>query len=165
MSKYIEEYKFGKTPREIKYYDNEPLKLSQEFRFYHNKNKIKVELINLQNLFQDKLKVPLMAPGIRTSYLKDEYSENNFIIIFTSPDTVHKADQIFESITKELEAGCYYITTTSEYMILIAKDMKNLKLGIDIMYEILKQTLDDYIVQKEYEDYIKIRPFELYGCL
>jgi hypothetical protein len=49
-------------------------------------------------------------------------------------------------------------------MFLLAKNMTGLRLGLEIMYDILKQTLDDYLSQKQFNEYIKIRPFEIYSC-
>ena len=41
MTEYIKEYEFKTPPDEIKYFDGEPLKLTSEFGFYHNKNTIR----------------------------------------------------------------------------------------------------------------------------
>jgi len=78
---------------------------------------------------------------------------------------IHKADQIFETHNKIVENGCFYIRSTSEYTFLKATDMKGMKAGIEIFYDLLKQTLDDYFNQKKFDDYIKIRPFEIYSCI
>jgi hypothetical protein len=164
MSDYINEYTFTKSPKEIKYYNEEPLKLTNEFRFFHNKNKFRKELNNLQYLFKDYLNFALHAPGIRDSFLKEEYSRDNLIIILTTPNILQKANAIYETCSKMIESNCFYLKTTSEYMFLLAKNMTGLRLGLEIMYDILKQTLDDYLNQKQFNDYIKIRPFEIYSC-
>ncbi len=164
MSKHIDDYEFEITPKEIKYYDNEPLKLNNNFQFFHNKNKFRKDLNNLQYLFRDLLKFALHAPGIRDSYLKQEYTENNLILIFTTPNIIHKANQIFETCTRNIEPECFYLKATSEYIFLKANDMKGMKAGLDTLYEILKQTLEDYFNQNQFDDYIKIRPFEIYSC-
>ena len=75
VSDYIIEYKFKIPPKEITYGSEEPLKLSSEFSFYHNKSKFRKELNRLQNLFHRYLKTSLIAAGIRDSYLKKTFSE------------------------------------------------------------------------------------------
>ena len=164
MSTYLDKYEFEKPPKEIKYYDDEPLKLNDEFQFFHNKNKFRKEINEVQYLFREYVNLALHAAGIRDSYLREEYTRNNLVLIFTTPEVIHKADQIFETHNKIVENGCFYIRSTSEYTFLKATDMKGMKAGIEIFYDLLKQTLDDYFNQKKFDDYIKIRPFEIYSC-
>ena len=73
---FIREYKFENPFKELAYFDGEPLNLTDEFSFYHNKNKFRKELNNLQYLFKEYLNNPLHASGIRDTYIKEEYSEN-----------------------------------------------------------------------------------------
>ena len=120
-----------------------------------DKNYISREYVNLA----------LHASGIRDTYLREEYTKNNLLLIFTTPEVIHKADQIFETHNKIVENGCFYIRSTSEYTFLKATDMKGMKAGIEIFYDLLKQTLDDYFNQKKFDDFIKIRPFEIYSCI
>ena len=164
MSKYVEKYNFEKPLKEIKYYDDEPLELNNEFQFFHNKNTFRREINEVQYLFKDYVNFALHAAGIRDSFLKEQYTENNLILIFTTPDIIRGANQIFENCTREVKEGCFYIRSTSEYIFLKAKDMKGIKAGLDIMHEILKQTLEDYFNQNKFDDYIKVRPFEIYSC-
>jgi len=152
------------APKEVKYYDDDPLKLNNNFQFFHNKNKFRKDLNNLQYLIKDYLKIALHAPGIRDSYINQEYTESSLILIFTTPDMIHNANKIFETCEREIGLGCYYVKTTSEYIFLKANDMKGMRAGLDVLYEIFKQTLEDYFNQKKFEDYIKIRPFEIYSC-
>ncbi|MFX0070025.1 MAG: hypothetical protein ACFFAO_02955 [Candidatus Hermodarchaeota archaeon] len=165
MSKYIDKYDFEEPPKELKYFDGEPLKLNNDFGFYHNKNKFRKNLNDLQYLFKEKVNFALLAPGIRDTYLKEEYSETSLIVIFTDTKTIRRANEIFEGCNRSIEQNCFYIKCSSEYIILFAKKMDSLKKGIDTMYNILKQTLEDYFEQKIFDDYIKIRPFEIYDCV
>ncbi|MFX0156245.1 MAG: hypothetical protein ACFE9Q_17115, partial [Candidatus Hodarchaeota archaeon] len=69
MSSFLKEFKFEKSPLKITYLDKEPLKLTNEFIFFHNKSKFRKELNRLQYLIKSYTKVPLHAAGIRDSYL------------------------------------------------------------------------------------------------
>lgn len=162
MSDYITKYEFKETPNSISYSDDEPLKLTEEFIFYHNKLTIRNELTRLQNLFMNYFKKALIASGIRDSYLKKEITENNYFILFATADSIPKMNEILESNIRESpDPGCFYLKNTSEYMLVLAKDLEGIRLGTDIMEEILTQTLDDYFKQQKFDDYIKIRPFEI----
>ena len=84
MPELLKEFTFEKPPSKIIYFDKEPLKLSNEFMFFHNKNKFRKDLVRLQNLIKSYTKSPLHAAGIRDSYLKEEFSEEYLIIILVS---------------------------------------------------------------------------------
>ncbi len=165
MSKNIKKYVFKSKPKEITYIDGEPLKLSKEFSFFHNKIKFRKELTRLQNLFKDLAKIPLQASGIRDSYLKEEYSDNFLLVIFTTSQIIRQADLILEPHKNlELNPGCFYLESNSESMLLLAKDMEGLTFGVDTMEEIFSQTFEIYFEQKNFDDYLKIRPFKLLNC-
>jgi len=165
MSKNIKKYVFKSKPKEITYIDGEPLKLSKEFSFFHNKIKFRKELTRLQNLFKDLAKIALQASGIRDSYLKEEYSENFLLVIFTTSQIIRQADLILEPHKNlELSPGCFYLESNSESMLLLAKDMEGLSFGVDTMEEIFSQTFEIYFEQKNFDDYLKIRPFKLFNC-
>ncbi len=167
MSDYIKEYEFKNSPKEITYGNEEPLKLSNEFSFYHNKNKFRKELNRLQNLFLRYLKTSLVAAGIRDSYLKEIYSENLLIIIFTDNKRIKETNQIIEAnsdVEAKLLSNCFYLESSTKFMLLLAKDMKGLNSGIDTMEEIFTQTFKDYLSQKKFDDYIKICPFKMISC-
>lgn len=165
MSKYLEQYEFEKPPKSIEYMEGEPLKLHKEFGFYHNKNTFRKHLTDLQNLTKDYLKVALMAPGIRDSFLKEEYFEKYLLVIFTDVHTYKEINQFIAKIDDNpIEEGCFRIVTTSKYMLLLAKDTEGIKKGIDAMKTILEQTLNDYFKKKEFDDYIQIRQFSMYSC-
>jgi len=165
MSKNIKKYIFKSKPKEITYIDGEPLKLSKEFSFFHNKIKFRKELTRLQNLFKDLAKIALQASGIRDSYLKEEYSNNFLLVIFTTSQIIKQADLILEPHKNlELSPGCFYLESNSESMLLLAKDMEGLSFGVDTMEEIFSQTFEIYFEQKNFDDYLKIRPFKLLNC-
>ena len=166
MSKNIKKYVFKSKPKEITYIDDEPLKLSKEFNFFHNKLKFRKELTRLQNIFRDFAKIAPQAAGIRDSYLKEEYSENFLLVIFTTNQIIKQADLILEPHKNlELNRGCFYLESNSELMLLLAKDMEGLSFGVDTMEEIFSQTFEIYIEQKNFDEYLKIRPFKLLTCI
>lgn len=165
MYDYIKNYEFTNNPKEITYFDGEPLKLSKEFSFYHNKNWFRKELNRFQYLFKTYLKTPLLASGIRDSYLKEEYTENYLILLFTDEVTMKNINNIIETNqNKEIPEGCFYIISDTKFMLLLAKEKNGLVSGLDVMGEILTQTLEDYFNQQQFDDFIKIRPFKLYNC-
>lgn len=165
MYEYIKNYEFKDNPKEITYFDGEPLKLSNEFTFYHNKNWFRKELNRFQYLFKTHLKNPLLASGIRDTYLKEEYAENYLILLFTDGLTVKDTNHIIETnLDKEFSQGCFYIVSDTKYLLLIAKEKKGLISGLNVMEEILTQTLEDYFNQQQFDDFIKIRPFKLFNC-
>ncbi|MFX1256671.1 MAG: hypothetical protein ACFFAN_02345 [Promethearchaeota archaeon] len=166
MSNYIKEYRFENPHIEITYFNDKPLELTNEFCFYHNKNKFRKELTRLQNIFQKYLKNPLTVAGIRDSYLKQEFSDEFLIILFTIAERIKEANKIIEShLDKNIKPRCYYIECRSEYFLLLTKDMDGLVSGIDIMEDIFTQTIEDYLNQQQFDDYIKIRPFKLLNCV
>lgn len=167
VSDYIKEYEFKIPPKEITYGDEEPLKLSNEFTFYHNKSKFRKELNRLQFLFKRYLKTSLIAAGIRDSYLKEKYSENILILLFTDNKIMKETNQIIEAhsdVEPKILSNCFYLESSTRYILLLAKDMDGLISGIDTMEEIFTQTFEDYFRQKEFGEYIKIRQFKMTSC-
>ncbi len=165
MSKNIRDYEFRSSPREITYLDNEPLKLDKNFSFFHNKIKFRKELTRLQLIFRDYTNISLLASGIRDSYLKEEYSEKFFIVIFTTNQAIKDANQMISPYKDtKIKPGCFYLESTSNYMLLLSKDMEGLILGVDTIEDILTQTFKLYFEQSNLEDYIKIKPFRLLNC-
>lgn len=165
MSDYIKEFEFEKEPKEITYIKGEPLKLNKEFVFFHNKNLFRKELTRLQYLFKSYTNIPLIASGIRDSYLKDEFSQKNLIVIFTTNEVIKETNQIIKNNSNvEINSNCFFLEATSTYMLLLAKDLKGLILGLHTMELVIKQVMDEYFNQKKFDEYIKIRPFKLYNC-
>jgi hypothetical protein len=165
MSSYLKEFKFENPPLKITYFDEDPLELNSEFIFFHNKSKFRKELNRLQYLIKSYTKIALHAAGIRDSYLKQEYSEKFLMVIFTTPEMVKNTNEFMKKqINIELNPECFYLKTSSDYMLLLSKDMNGLISGITKMESILKQTIEDYLDQQKFDDYIKIRPFELLDC-
>jgi len=162
MSNHLEKFKFKSPPRSITYLEGEPLKLTEEFNFFHNKNKLRKNLNQLQYLFKSYIKNPLLASGIRDSYLTEKYTEEYLIVLFTTPEIVRESNEILASCSDiEFTQSNFFLITTSNYMMLIAKDMDGINSGIEIMEEILNQVLEDYFNKKNFEVHIKIRQFKL----
>ena len=162
MANNIKEFKFKSPPKSITYLEGEPLKLTETFDFFHNKSKLRKSLNQLQYLFKSFIKNPLLASGIRDSYLTEEYTEEYLIVLFTTPEIIKNSNEILASYSDiEFTQGNFFLITTSDYMMLLAKDMNGINSGIEIMKEILNQVLEDYFNKKEFEDYIKIRQFKL----
>jgi len=164
MSEYIQEYKFKKAPKEIRYGNEEPLNLTDSFIFYHNKNNIRKKLNSLQYLIKSYLNTSLIASGIRDTYLRENLTENHLIIIFSTGNIVKEINTIVEQHIDKCKAQCVYIKNTSKFMLILAKDIEGIDLGVEFMEQILEQTLKDYFEQKMFNDFIKIRPFELSTC-
>lgn len=165
MSEELIKFEFKEEPKNISYTDGEPLNLTDQFSFYHNKSRFRKELTRLQTLFKLKINAPILASGIRDSYLKEEYTENNLIIIFTTSDKIRDTNEILKSrLDKQHEKGCVLIESTKDYMLLLSKEMNELTLGIDYIEEILNQVIDEYIERKNFDEHIKIRPFKLIAC-
>jgi len=166
MSTFLKEFKFEKFPHKITYMDEEPLKLNNEFIFFHNKSKVRKDITRLQYVFKSYTNSPLQAAGIRDSYLKEELSEAFLIVLLTLPEIIQNSNNIVEAHSNiELKSGCYYIETNSNYMLLLSKDMEGFAAGINMMETILKQVMEDYMIQKKFDDYIKICSFELINCI
>ncbi len=166
MSNNLKEYVFKVKPTEITYLDKDPLELNKDFIFFHNKIKFRKEITQLQNIFKEYTKIALLASGIRDSYLKEEFSETFYIIVFTTHDVVRKTNEIIEPHSHlELKTGCYFLESTSEYILLLAKDLGGLKSGVVTMEDIFHQTFEDYYAQKNSDDYVKIRSFKLFNCI
>ena len=162
MSEFVKEYEFKNPPNEISYLEGEPLKLSDSFIFYHNKNKFRKELNRLQIVFKTHTKTPLIASAIRDTYLKEEHTTRYLIIYFTTGEEIKNLNDVIETHTvEEIKHGGFFLENTSSYMLLLAKDMEGLTLGIDKMEEIFQQTFSNYFSQNKLDDYIKIRPFRM----
>jgi hypothetical protein len=162
MSNYITEFKFKSSPENITYIEGEPLNLSERFDFFHNKSKIRKALNLLQYLFKSYIKTPLLASGIRDSYLSEDYGEQYLIVLFTTPEIIKGANNIIAKHSDtEFTTGKFYLITTQDYMLLLAKDMEAVNSGVEYMEEILKQILEDYFTKKEFDDFIKVRQFSL----
>lgn len=165
MSNLLKEFKFDKVPHKIVYLDKEPLKLSNELIFFHNKNKFRKYLNKLQYLFKSYTNIPLQAAGIRDSYLKEEFSEKFLIVLLSNSETVKNSDKIIESHSEiELNKGCFYLEADTNFILILSKDLEGLTLGIDTLEIILNQILEDYMIHKKFDNYIKVCSFELIDC-
>ena len=162
MSNFVKEYTFKNPPGKIEYFDDEPFKLNDALIFYHNKSKFRRELNRLQEIFKTHTKTPLIASAIRDTYLKEEYSKKYFVLFFTTQDFIKKLDDfIAVHENKEIKQGSFLLENKSDYMLLLARDMKGLVYGVDTMEEIFQQTFNNYFAQKKTNDFIKIRPFKM----
>jgi len=165
MSNIIEKFEFKEEPQEINYKEEEPLKLTEDFKFYHNKVRFRKNLTPLQYLFSDFFNTTLQAAGIRDSYLKLKYTNTYMMVIFCDPETIKNANKIIEKhIDVNINKGCYLMEGNSDYMLLLAKDIESIKAGVEKMREIVEQVLDDYFKRKDFDEFIQIRPFSLFDC-
>jgi hypothetical protein len=138
MSNYLKIFEFKKQPQEISYLEVDPLNITEDFVFYHSKSRIRGALSRLQYLFKSYTKNPLLALGIRDSFLKDDFTEKFLIVLFTIPKVVEQTNEIIqENSDIQLNEGCYYMRVSSTYLLLLARDMKGLGTGIDIMENLL----------------------------
>ena len=165
MSDYIKKFEFKETPKKITYIEEPPLELNEDFVFYHNKSKVRRELTPLQYLFKSFTKNPLLALGIQDSFLKKEFTDKYFITLFAASEIVKKTNEIITEYTDiEISQGCFYLVTTSDYMLLLTKDIDGLKSGAKTMEEIFNQVLEDYFTKENFDDFIKIPQFRIYNC-
>lgn len=165
MSDYIKKFEFEKEPKKITYIEGEPLKLNKDFVFFHNKSFFRKELTRLQYLFKSYTSVSLLASGIRDSYLKEEYSDKYLILLFTTNDVIKETNEIIKIHSEiRIEIGCFFLITTSKYMLLLTKNNGSLVFGIDTIEDILKQVMEDYLNKRNFDEYIKIRSFKLLDC-
>ncbi|NVM37409.1 MAG: hypothetical protein HWN81_17570 [Candidatus Lokiarchaeota archaeon] len=166
MSNFLKEFKFEKSPLKITYLDKEPLKLSNELIFFHNKSKFRKYLTQLQYLIKSYTNTPLHAAGIRDSYLKEEFSEKFLIVLLSTSETIKRTNEIIKPHSEmELNNGCFYLEVDTNFMFLLSRDMEGLILGVNTMEIILKQIMEDYMNQKQFDDYIKICSFKLTDCV
>ncbi|GAF92581.1 unnamed protein product [marine sediment metagenome] len=162
MPNHLKEFIFKNPPKSITYIEGEPLKLTEKFNFFHNKTKLRKNLTPLQLLFKSYMKNPLLASGIRDSYLTEEYTEKFLFVLFTTTEIIKNSNEILASYSDiEFTQGNFFLITTPDYMMLLAEDMNGINPGVEIMKEILNQVLEDYFNKKKFEDYIKIRQFKL----
>jgi hypothetical protein len=162
MSNNLIEFTFKSPPKLFTYMEGEPLKLTEHFVFFHNKSKIRKSLNQLQYLFKSYTKTPLLASGIRDSYLTEKYTEEYMIILFTTPEVVKNTNDILALYSDvKFTTESFFLITTQEYMLLIAKNIKAINSGVEYMEEVLNQVLENYFNEKDFEDYIKIRQFKL----
>ena len=165
MSNYLKKFEFEHDPISIKYIESEPFALNNELNFFHNKNKFRKELNRLQYLFQEYTGTPLLASGIRDSYLSEELSEQYLIVLFTDNNVITGANRIIkDNQNVELKPGCFFLESTSNYMLLLTKDNEGLVAGIDMMESIFKQVFEAYLKKQKSEDYVKIQPFRVLDC-
>lgn len=162
MSNYITNFTFKTPPKSLKYIEGEPLKLTERFDFFHNKNRIRKALNVLQYLFKSYTKTPLLASGIRDSYLSEEFTEEYLIVLFTTPDIIKKTNDIIKKYCNiEFTEGKFYLVSTQNYILILSKDIEAINTGIEYMEEIFRQILEDYFTKKNFEDFIKVRQFSL----
>lgn len=152
-------------PIELNYVDGDPLNLNNQFNFFHNKNKFRKDLNRLQYIFKEFTGNSLVASGIRDTYINKEFTENHLLVLFTDNKVVKTANNILQAnLKRDITSGCYYLTATSEYLLLLAKDMKGLISGIDLMEELFVQVFEHYMKQKKFDEFVKIRQFNAFGC-
>lgn len=165
MTDYIKKFKFKESPKEITYLKGVPLELNEDFVFFHNKSKVRKDLTPLQHLFKSYTQTPLLALGIRDSYLDEELTEKYLIIIFTTSEIIKDANDILSGYTDVvINKGCFYLEANSKYMLLLTKDMDGLHSGTTIMEEIFTQVLEDYFSRKNFDEFIKISQFKINSC-
>lgn len=165
MPNFLNKFEFDKFPKKIEYFDNDPLCLNKEFVFFHNKSKFRRELTRLQNLIKSFTNSPLKVAGIRDGLLKEELTEKYLIILFTTPEIVQNINQIIDDRSDiEFNPGCFLLESTSKYLLLLTREMEGLIPGIDMLESILNQVLEDYKIQKRFDEFIMIRPFKIIDC-
>lgn len=159
------EFTFKETPKEISYSNKPPMALNQELFFFHNKNRFRSLLNDLQYLFKNKVGIALHAAGIRDSYIKEEYSEAYLLVLLGTHETSKQSNEIIEKQSHiHIDKGCYFIEVDSEYILLLAKDMDGITAGIKTFETILEQSFEAYFEQKAFDEYVTVPTLTLYHC-
>ena len=165
MTDYIKKFEFKETPKEIIYIEEAPLELNEDFVFFHNKSKVRKDLTPIQHLFKSYTTNPLLALGIRDSFLKKELTEQYLIVLFTTSEIIKDTNKIISGYADiEINQGCFYLEANSEYLLLLAKDLDGLHAGTNIMEEIFTQVLEDYFNRKNFEEFIKMPQLKINSC-
>jgi len=108
MTDYIKKLEFKETPKEITYIEDKPLELNEDFVFFHNKSKVRKDLTPIQHLFKSYTTNPLLALGIRDSFLKKELTEQYLIILFNTSESIKNTDNIIARYN-DIEINQIYI--------------------------------------------------------
>jgi len=165
MTDYINKFEFKETLKEITYIEEAPLELNEDFVFFHNKSKVRKDLTSIQHLFKSYTTNPLLALGIRDSFLKKELTEQYLIVLFTTSEIIKDANKIISKYADiEINQGCFYLEANSDYMLLLAKDLDGIHVGTNIMEEIFTQVLEDYFNRKNFEEFIMIPQLKINSC-
>ncbi len=161
----MNQFKLDNENINVEFHSGDSLKITSEFKFYHNKLKFRKEINTLQFLFKKYLDNPLQATGIRDSYLDEEYSNTFLILIFSTYENIKNLN-IFMKKYKELEIdhSCFFTESNSEYIILLSKDIEGIKEGIHILEDIFNQILTKYFENRNFNEYIQIFPFKINNC-
>jgi hypothetical protein len=150
-------YKFPIKPKFVEYHENESFKLHKDLNLFHNKVRIRKPITNMQNLFKDRLGIPLDAPAIRDSYLMKEFSNKYLILLCSELEQEKKLNKIIEKYEKnQLKNNGYEIEITKDFILLKALNLKGFELGINTLTEIFEQTFSKYFEIKDYDQYIQI---------
>ena len=158
-------YRFTKEPTKFEFVEGSPLKLSNKLNFFHSKNKFRKELNRLQYIFKDYTGFSLLAPGIRDSYLKNEYIEKFLIVILASNETIVNANEIIQKYSSlNLKEGCYFIESSSDHILLLATNMDGLIEGLDQLEELFHQIFRAYLEKQNFDDFVEVKPFLMQGC-
>jgi len=165
MPNFLNKFEFDKPPKKIEYFDYDPLCLNSEFVFFHNKSKFRRELTRLQNLIKSFTSSPLTVAGIRDSYIREELTEKYLVLLFTTPEIVQNINQIIDDRADiEFKPSCFLLESTSKYVLLLTREMEGLNPGINMLESILNQVLEDYKIQKKFDEFIMIRRFKIIDC-
>ncbi len=150
-------YEFQTQPQKVEYHEGESFKLHKDLNLFHNKMRIRKLITGVQNLFKERLGIPLDAPAIRDTYFKAEYTNKSFILLCSELDKERELNQIFEKyIVHNLNPGGFEIEVSNEYIFLRAPDESGFEKGIKILTSILNQTLNKYFKEKQFEEHIEI---------
>jgi hypothetical protein len=150
-------YEFQTQPQKVKYHKGEPFKLHKDLNLFHNKMRIRKLITGVQNLFKERVGIPLDAPAIRDTYFRAEYTDNNLILLCSELDKERELNQIFEKyMDYNLNPGGFELEVTNGYIFLKAPDESGFEKGIKILTSILDQTFKKYFEEKIFEEYIEI---------
>lgn len=159
-------YEFPTKPQIIEYYEDEPLKLHKNLNLFHNKVKLRKFITSLQNLFKDRVGIPLDAPAIRDTYLKKEYSDKYLILLCSELEIEKELNTIIDKYEKnQLKSSGYEIEVTKDFILLKAIDLMGFEIGINSLKSIFEQAFSKYFSENKFDKYIQIPSLSIFDGL
>jgi len=159
-------YEFSKKPQFIEYHEEEPLKLHKNLNLFHSKVKIRKFITGLQNLFKERIGIPLDAPAIRDTYLKKEYSDKYLILFCAELEKEKELNIIIDNFEKnQIKSSGYEIEITRDFILLKTIDLKGFEIGINSLKTIFEQIFSKYFSEKKFDEYIQIPSLSIFDGL
>lgn len=150
-------FEFQTPPQKVEQHEGESFILHKGLNLFHNKMRIRKLITGLQNLFKDRVGIPLDAPAIRDTYFKEEYTNKGYVLLCSKLETEKTINSIYEKYNDiNLNEAGYEIEITKDYLFLKAPREEGFEKGIETLTAIFNQTLDQYFKEKDFDKDIQI---------